>query len=190
MRNKQQKGFTLIELLVVIAIIGLLASVVLLSLNSARQKSRDAKRLADVRQIASALELYFNDCGSYPVVTANLTLNNGQTLSEGTGTNCGANTRATAADGGIAATTSGTVLLGQFPTAPTPADGTCGAANSYIYRSYEDGGNTDPNDAGDTSAVSYAVTFCMGAATGGYTDGADAGSDVNGTLTPSGITAL
>jgi prepilin-type N-terminal cleavage/methylation domain-containing protein len=66
LRNKEQKGFTLIELLVVIAIIGLLASVVLLALNSARQKSRDAKRLADVRQIASALELYYNDNNAYP----------------------------------------------------------------------------------------------------------------------------
>src|SRR5436853_5053100 len=65
LRNKNQKGFTLIELLVVIAIIGLLASVVLLSLNSARAKSRDAKRLADIRQLVSALELYFNDKGGY-----------------------------------------------------------------------------------------------------------------------------
>ena len=69
MRNKNEKGFTLIELLVVIAIIGLLASVVLLALNSARAKSRDAKRLADVRQIASALELYFNDKSAYPTGT-------------------------------------------------------------------------------------------------------------------------
>ena len=60
-----QKGFTLIELLVVIAIIGLLASVVLLAQNSARQKSRDAKRLADIRQIASAMELYFDNNGGY-----------------------------------------------------------------------------------------------------------------------------
>jgi general secretion pathway protein G len=65
-KQKNQKGFTLIELLVVIAIIGLLASVVLLALGSARQKSRDAKRLADTRQIASALELYFNDNNGYP----------------------------------------------------------------------------------------------------------------------------
>lgn len=65
LRNKQQ-GFTLIELLVVIAIIGLLASVVLLALNSARARSRDAKRLADVRQLSSAIELYVNDNGSYP----------------------------------------------------------------------------------------------------------------------------
>lgn len=70
--KQNQKGFTLIELLVVIAIIGLLASVVLLALNSARQKSRDAKRVADVRQIVSAAELYYNDANSYPPAMASL----------------------------------------------------------------------------------------------------------------------
>ena len=68
----KQTGFTLIELLVVIAIIGLLASVVLLALNSARAKSRDAKRLADVRQLASAFELYFNDNSTYPTLLGGL----------------------------------------------------------------------------------------------------------------------
>ena len=55
-----RRGFTLIELLVVIAIIGILASIVLASLNSARKKSRDARRIADVKQIQLALELYFD----------------------------------------------------------------------------------------------------------------------------------
>ncbi len=54
------RGFTLIELLVVIAIIGILSSVVLASLNSARAKSRDARRIADLKQIATALELYYD----------------------------------------------------------------------------------------------------------------------------------
>jgi len=53
-------GFTLIELLVVIAIIGILASIVVASLNTARKKSRDARRIADVKQIQLALELYFD----------------------------------------------------------------------------------------------------------------------------------
>lgn len=56
----KEKGFTLIELLVVIAIIGVLASIVLASLNSARRKSRDSRRIADVKQLQLAMELYFD----------------------------------------------------------------------------------------------------------------------------------
>jgi len=67
-----KSGFTLIELLVVIAIIGVLASVVLASLNSARKKSRDARRVADIKQVQLALELYFDSKGGYPDVTSKL----------------------------------------------------------------------------------------------------------------------
>ncbi len=69
-RKRQARGFTLIELLVVISIIGVLAAVVLVSLNSARGKSRDAKRVANVRQIMTGLELFYNDNGRYPTVSA------------------------------------------------------------------------------------------------------------------------
>jgi prepilin-type N-terminal cleavage/methylation domain-containing protein len=71
-KKKQKKnnfGFTLIELLVVISIIGLLASVVLVSLSSARQKSRVAKRLTDLKQVQTALELYYGDYNQYPSPT-------------------------------------------------------------------------------------------------------------------------
>jgi prepilin-type N-terminal cleavage/methylation domain-containing protein len=66
MSNKIKAGFTLIELLVVIAIIGLLSSVILASLNSARAKGRDAKRVADIHQIQLALELYYDNNNKYP----------------------------------------------------------------------------------------------------------------------------
>lgn len=64
-----KRGFTLIELLVVIAIIGILSAVVLASLNSAREKSRDARRISDVKQLQLALELYFDASTTYPVGT-------------------------------------------------------------------------------------------------------------------------
>jgi len=65
----KNKGFTLIELLVVIAIIGILSSVVLASLNSARIKARDSKRITTIRQLQTALALYYNTNGSYPAAS-------------------------------------------------------------------------------------------------------------------------
>jgi prepilin-type N-terminal cleavage/methylation domain-containing protein len=69
-KRRGRSGFTLIELLVVIAIIGLLATLAVVALNSARVGARDAKRLADVRQIATALELYNDNHGGYPTQTS------------------------------------------------------------------------------------------------------------------------
>ena len=69
----------------VIAIIGLLASIVLVSLNTARQKARDTRRLSDLRQVALALELYVdNNNGAYPIAAVSCTPGNWQ----GTMTTC------------------------------------------------------------------------------------------------------
>ncbi len=72
MQKNTNRGFTLIELLVVIAIIGILSSVVLASLNSARQKGRDARRISDVKQLQLALELNYDAAQTYPLATSTL----------------------------------------------------------------------------------------------------------------------
>ncbi len=101
------------------------------SLESARDKARDAKRLADMRMVASALELYYNDKNEYPK-----------------------------AENGKPIGTSPDYLL-EFPTSPSPADGTCtDYSNTYWYT--------------QKSATSYTLEFCLG----GVTGGAPAGNNV------------
>lgn len=101
---RKQKGFTLIELLVVIAIIGLLSTLAVVALNNARMKSRDAKRVSDIKQIQTALELYYNDANSYP---ANIT-------------------------GGSSISYGGTIYMVAVPTNPQPADTGC-SGTVYTY---------------------------------------------------------
>ncbi|WKZ24399.1 MAG: prepilin-type N-terminal cleavage/methylation domain-containing protein [Patescibacteria group bacterium] len=66
MITKNKKAFTLIELLVVIAIIGILSTLVIVSLGDSRAKARDSKRLNDVRLMINALELYYENNNEYP----------------------------------------------------------------------------------------------------------------------------
>ncbi len=108
----KKKGFTLIELLVVIAIIGLLSTLAVVALNSARSKARDAKRIADIKQVQTALELFFNDQGSYPAATA--TLGSGSYVCLGT------------AGWGTAGCAG--AYMGLVPAAPTPGV-------DYVYTS-------------------------------------------------------
>ncbi len=64
----KNQGFTLIELLVVIAIIGILSTLAAVALGSARVRARDARRLSDLKQLQTALELYYTDKNGYPAV--------------------------------------------------------------------------------------------------------------------------
>lgn len=65
----KNRGFTLLELLVVISIIATLSSIVLASLNTSRAKARDAQRAYQMRQVIIALELYYDNHGSYPAIS-------------------------------------------------------------------------------------------------------------------------
>lgn len=113
--QSKKRGFTLIELLVVIAIIGLLASIVLASLNSARKKSRDARREADLKSVQNALELWANDNGGrYPATAADCSVAGGCLMSTLFGT---------------AATQLGTAYM---PTAPVDPIGS--GLQQYYYK--------------------------------------------------------
>ncbi|MDD3284260.1 MAG: prepilin-type N-terminal cleavage/methylation domain-containing protein [Patescibacteria group bacterium] len=69
--NNKRQGFTLIELLVVITIIGLLSTLAIFALNSARMKARDAKRMSDLKIVSQALEMYHIDNNGYPIGSIN-----------------------------------------------------------------------------------------------------------------------
>ncbi|MDD4412610.1 MAG: DUF1566 domain-containing protein [Patescibacteria group bacterium] len=68
--NKANKGFTLIEVLVVIVIIGILATLVTVALGATKVNARDAKRISDIKQMQTALELYYNEESTYPPTSA------------------------------------------------------------------------------------------------------------------------
>ncbi len=150
--RKSNKGFTLIELLVVIAIIGLLSTLAVVALNSARQKSRDSKRVADIKQVQTALELYFADQNGYPAsFSGDLGEDTGSEslCSTGWASSCGSNT----------------TYMGLVPSAPTPADGTCtDDQNSYEYT------------ASGTGNSSYSLTFCLGGTVGDLSAGPHSGN--------------
>ena len=153
----KKKGFTLIELLVVIAIIGLLSTLAVVALNTARSKSRDAKRVADIKQIQTALELYSGDESGYPAVAAGITL--------------GAAATSDCLDGGG--------FVGACATAPTymglvPADP---STTAYTYTSYASDGATACTSG---ACAAYSIAFTLESGTGGLAIGAH-------NATPAGI---
>lgn len=77
-----KKGFTLIELLVVVAIIGLLATLSIVAINSARSRARDSKRLADIKILYDAVTFYSINNGDYPVVAGGVQTGNSTFLNE------------------------------------------------------------------------------------------------------------
>lgn len=94
MKQKSAHGFTLIEILIVIAIIGILASVVLGSLNTAREKAKTAKVVSELRNLRTAIASLEDDTGKWP---------NGCPVSQGTVGASGNEVNFTAANAGIVA---------------------------------------------------------------------------------------
>jgi general secretion pathway protein G len=145
--NKSHAGFTLIELLVVVAIIALLSSLALIALVNARQKSRDVKRLSDMTQMNTALELFFTYNRGYPSSVAGVPQNMAPTF------------------------------IASYPKAPVPGDGSCDiithpspvppgtGSNTYYYVA------SGTPDSVTGVYPDYAYYFCLGNLTGNFPGG-------------------
>ncbi len=157
-KKNRQQGFTLIELLVVISIIAFLAAATMLVLSQSRSKSRNTTRLADINSIRKSLDLFYLNCGAYPINTSAITLSSSYSLYTGTGSSCGNKDGSSSVNGGFGtvANGAGNIIIKQLKSAPLPADGNCtGPQNDYTYSSPSDGST-------------YTLAFCLGAKTGDY----------------------
>jgi type II secretion system protein G len=69
--KRSARGFTLIELVVVISILAILSGVLVPRVTNHLEAARDARRLADIKAVRTAIEQYYQDEGSYPAANAN-----------------------------------------------------------------------------------------------------------------------
>lgn len=124
----------------VIAIIGILSSVVLASLNGAREGARDARRQTDLNQIQLALEQLYAECGQYPQETASVGGEDDLTIA--------------AADCDLGADTSLSGFMSQIPSDPngTSYGYHSDSINSYCLAASLESDNTPDNDADCTDA--------------------------------------
>ncbi len=150
--SNNKLAFTLVETLVVITIVGVLTSLSMVAIQNSRENARNAKRIADVKQMQIALELYYQDNGSYPS-----SLNPGESLASNS-----------------------IVYMETIPFAPTPNDGTCSEGENtytylnpyrlnYFYIEYEPEQWTYHN--WDYERNYYDIHFCLGEESGGLLAG-------------------
>jgi prepilin-type N-terminal cleavage/methylation domain-containing protein len=149
--RKTTTGFTLIELLVVISIIGFLSSVVLASLQTAREKAQASKFRQEMNQVVTALELYKNsNDGKYPYEDS--------VPSGGTGdytyVRYSNNTEASTYGGPLLTSLLVPTYLGKMPEIPNPNTST-----SIVYIIKTNGSNTSTHSrcAGEIKASPYNI---------------------------------
>ena len=156
MNANRKGGFTLIELLVVIAIIGILSSIVLVSLNSARVKGTDTRALSDVQQMRTWLETQYNGTG-YPVINGANADCNADTNSNTNATfaNCVIGSGATDANA-VALNNDANAASGKPIYISVPAGNTAYAIRGYQkssskYFCIDSTGSTNQSDTGSNT---------------------------------------
>lgn len=152
-------GFTLMELLVVIVILGVLITVGISSYISTQRKSRDVRRKNDMRQIASALELYYNDKGRYPSDNGDL----------GNIKGCDAGDNVVCAWGSLMKDSKGTIYMVKLPGDPASGwqyyyDAYGGQGKGYqLYARLESSQDIDlKREVGSGNVYYYLATLCVG----------------------------
>src|SRR5262249_26070532 len=145
---RDSKGFTLPELLVVVSIIGTLSTIGVVSYSSARASARDVKRVSDVKQIQSSVELYFENHSSYP----------GDGIPGSEAMVLGTDATKVLSDIGFGPAQEGTVYMLTVPRNPMPY------GSPYVYRSL----HRDGSDCNDTSCDAYAILFTLEKPQGNY----------------------
>ena len=162
----RKKGFTLIEFLILTAIIALVVVVALWGMNSARQKARDARRLAVIQQVQAALNLYFYDFNAFPAPV-------NQPVAIGSGSDCSSEKCLSISAGrGVSNIVSGTAYMSLIPADPSTNGNDSKCSNSstsvcnYSYQSIE-----PDNDQ-------YEIWLYLETATGGYQAGPNCATEV------------
>ncbi|MBI4457882.1 prepilin-type N-terminal cleavage/methylation domain-containing protein [Candidatus Uhrbacteria bacterium] len=126
--TRASKGFTLMELMVTVSIIGVLSTVGSVSYNSVRARSRDTKRVSDIKQLQVAVEFFFENNSYYPL----------DGVPGSSGMALGGPTTSTLSDAGFSPERRGILYMAAVPSNPEPG------GSAYIYRSlHRDGGNCD-----------------------------------------------
>ncbi len=116
MKRNEKSGFTLLEVLVVVAVMAMLMSFTIASIQSAKQRNRDARREQDMKQLQNALGLYATNTGLYPICSSEVVVGSA-------GDTCL-----------TTALMSSQATQGRVPTDPLGATtGTCGGAGSNVY---------------------------------------------------------